>query len=50
MCIFIIVAEEKGVEPLRSVTRLRAFQARPFSLLGIPPCAKDYKRLFNLFQ
>ena len=31
------MAEEKGFEPLHTVTCLRAFQARPFSLLGIPP-------------
>lgn len=32
-----IVAEEEGFEPSHTVTCLRAFQARPFSLLGIPP-------------
>ena len=32
-----LMAEEKGFEPLRPFTSLRAFQARPFSLLGIPP-------------
>ena len=35
------MAEERGFEPLRPVTSLRAFQARPFNHLGIPP------RLFN---
>jgi hypothetical protein len=34
---FLPLAEEKGVEPLRPVKSLRAFQARPFSHLGIPP-------------
>lgn len=33
----IILAEEEGFEPSHRVTSLRAFQARPFSLLGIPP-------------
>ena len=33
----IFVAEEKGFEPLHPVTGLRAFQARPFNHLGIPP-------------
>ena len=32
-----LMAEEEGFEPSRPVTSLRAFQARPFSLLGIPP-------------
>ena len=31
------LAEEQGFEPWHRVTSLRAFQARPFSLLGIPP-------------
>ena len=35
-----IVAEEEGFEPSHRVTSLRAFQARPFSLLGIPPWLK----------
>ena len=35
------MAEQKGFEPLRPVTVLRAFQARPFSLLGIAPCEYD---------
>ena len=33
-----MMAEEQGFEPWHRVTSLRAFQARPFSLLGIPPC------------
>ncbi len=33
----LFMAEEKGFEPLHPVTGLRAFQARPFSRLGIPP-------------
>ena len=32
-----MMAEEEGFEPSHPVTSLRAFQARPFSLLGIPP-------------
>ena len=32
-----MMAEEQGFEPWHRVTSLRAFQARPFSLLGIPP-------------
>ena len=32
-----MMAEEEGFEPSHRVTSLRAFQARPFSLLGIPP-------------
>ena len=32
-----IMAEEQGFEPWRPVKSLRAFQARPFSHLGIPP-------------
>ena len=32
-----MMAEEQGFEPWHTVTCLRAFQARPFSLLGIPP-------------
>ena len=32
-----MMAEEEGFEPSHTVTCLRAFQARPFSLLGIPP-------------
>ena len=35
------MAEEEGFEPSHTVTCLRAFQARPFSLLGIPP-AEQY--------
>ncbi len=35
--VLFIVAEEQGFEPWHRVTSLRAFQARPFSLLGIPP-------------
>ncbi len=31
------MAEEQGFEPWRPVTSLRAFQARPFDRLGIPP-------------
>lgn len=31
------MAEEEGFEPSHPVTSLRAFQARPFSRLGIPP-------------
>ena len=31
------MAEQKGFEPLHTVKCLRAFQARPFSLLGIAP-------------
>ena len=34
-----IVAEKQGFEPWRPVTSLRAFQARPFDRLGIPPFA-----------
>ena len=33
------MAEEWGFEPQRPVTSLRAFQARPFNHLGIPPVA-----------
>ena len=36
--ILFYLAEEEGFEPSHTVTCLRAFQARPFSLLGIPPC------------
>ena len=32
-----MMAEEGRFELPRRVTNLRAFQARPFSLLGIPP-------------
>ena len=31
------MAEKEGFEPSRPVTSLRAFQARPFSHLGISP-------------
>jgi hypothetical protein len=31
------LAEERGFEPLHRVTGLLAFQASPFSHLGIPP-------------
>ena len=31
------LAERRGFEPRRPVTDLRAFQARPFNPLGIPP-------------
>src|SRR5574344_2613531 len=34
---YFFMAEKKGFEPLRPVTGLRAFQARPFSRLGISP-------------
>ena len=33
-----MMAEKQGFEPWHTVTCLRAFQARPFSLLGISPC------------
>ena len=38
------MAEEEGFEPSRPVTSLRAFQARPFSLLGIPPTCLFYNK------
>lgn len=35
-----VMAEEKGFEPLRRVTDLLVFEARPFNHLGTPPyCA-----------
>lgn len=43
------MAEEQGFEPWLPVKRLRAFQARPFDHLGIPPVAlkgkADYRRM-----
>ena len=45
-----IVAEERGFEPRHTVTCLRAFQARPFSLLGIPPQCITLFRAFILYQ
>jgi hypothetical protein len=35
--IYYLMAEERGFEPLRHVNDLLAFQASPFSHLGIPP-------------
>ena len=40
-----MMAEEEGFEPSHRVTSLRAFQARPFSLLGIPPYEAQAERL-----
>ena len=36
-----LMAEKEGFEPSRPVTDLRAFQARPFSLLGISPATQN---------
>ena len=35
--VFFLLAEKEGFEPSHTVKCLRAFQARPFSLLGISP-------------
>ena len=40
------MAEEEGFEPSHRVTSLRAFQARPFSLLGIPPLGIFYALIY----
>ena len=38
--------EEKGFEPLRRVTDLLVFEARPFSLLGTPPYNEPHYNVF----
>ncbi len=43
-----IVAEEEGFEPSHRVTSLRAFQARPFSRLGIPPDVASFNAIGNV--
>ena len=42
------VAEERGFEPRHTVTCLRAFQARPFNRLGIPPISMLYNYIKNI--
>ena len=39
------MAEKEGFEPSHAVTRLLAFQASPFSHLGISPCSGNYSNL-----
>jgi hypothetical protein len=46
--ISLIVAEDKRFELLRPFRTLRAFQARPFSLLGNPPTTLKLYVLLNL--
>ena len=42
------MAEERGFEPLHHVTDLLAFQASPFSHLGIPPEYNALQRYYYI--
>ena len=44
-----MMAEEQGFEPWHPVKSLRAFQARPFSHLGIPPAVRKIIRVLVRF-
>ena len=44
------MAEDQGFEPWHTVTCLRAFQARPFSLLGNLPAERYLNVRIVLYQ